>query len=65
MRIKVNDEDRRNISRALREYISIEKYEHELLDKFSSIIMENIDGSVLEIINDYYLDEDDFNNSNE
>ena len=60
MKIKVNEEEKRIISKYLEDYLNIKKYEESLLLNYSNIIKPNENGSYLSIINDYYIEETDY-----
>lgn len=65
MKIKLNQQERGKILIAYNNYIfkhfDLEKYLLELYEKYNDIIMNN-NGNILEIVNDFYMDKEMYDN---
>ncbi len=60
MRIKINEEEKKFVLNYFKNLINIKKLEEELLSKYPSLIKSNDDGTFLEILNDYYVNEEEY-----
>ena len=60
MKIKLNEEEKNLINQYFLNIIDLHSYERELLEKYPTMIELNENNTALEIINDYYIDEDKY-----
>jgi len=68
MKIKVSNEDKQIIKAYLEKYVSLKEFEDYIVAVYPFLVAPEEDGSYLDIINDYYIDEEDlelYNSSKE